>query len=207
MDLALNCAQCGTPVSGSRFCTECGTPLPTADGGHAYPGMTAEAPTALATLTMTGAEPGAPPQPVTTVRRTWSNVLAVLVVAALGLSCWALLHGAERHIVSGTLLLTDSSYNGVDPGDSCTGSGGYGDIGGGAQVVLMDGNGATMSTSRLSQGQFDGLGCVFSFTLPDVRHADFYALTIAGGDRGELQYSYAELAGDDWSLQLSLGDA
>jgi hypothetical protein len=58
----------------------------------------------------------------------------------------------------------------------------------------------------LSRGEFDGLGCVFSFELADVPRSDFYSLSVASVSRGELQYSYDELADDDWSVQLSIGD-
>jgi hypothetical protein len=146
------------------------------------------------------------PRAAPRVRHPWRAVLAVLVVAALGLSCWVLMHGGERHVLSGTVLLTDSSVSDLDPGDSCRGTGGYSDINAGAQVVLTDGNGTTLSTTVLSSGEFDGRGCVFAFELRDVRHADYYRLAVAGTNRGQLQYSYGELAGDSWSVQLSLGE-
>jgi hypothetical protein len=73
-------------------------------------------------------------------------------------------------------------------------------------VVLTDGHGTTMSTTVLSDGEFDGQGCVFSFVLRDVRHADFYGLSVAGSNRGQLHYSYRELSRDSWSVQLSLGE-
>ncbi|MGY2004261.1 MULTISPECIES: hypothetical protein [unclassified Blastococcus] len=133
-------------------------------------------------------------------------MLALLVVAALALSGWAIVRGVEEHTLSGSVLLVDAAYVGLTAGRSCTGEGGYGDLGGGAQVVLTDDRGETLSTARLSAGEYDGLGCVFSFALEDVTRADFYGLTIAGGNRGHLQYSYEELSDADWSLQLSIGD-
>jgi hypothetical protein len=145
-------------------------------------------------------------QPVAPPQSTRLNVLAMIVVAALGLSVWAIVRGVEEHTLSGTVLLLDSMYYGNAPGSACTGQGGYGDLGGGAQVVLTDEQGRTLSTGRLSAGEFDGLGCVFSFALEEVTRSDFYALTVAGGNRGQLQYSYEELAANDWSLQLSIGD-
>jgi hypothetical protein len=138
--------------------------------------------------------------------RTRPNIVAVCVVTAMVLSGWAIWRGVEEHTLSGTVLLVDSMYFGARPGSRCTGENGYGDLGAGAQVVLTDDRGTTLSTGRLSDGEFDGLGCVFSFALEDVTRADFYRLEIAGGSRGQLQYSYDELADGDWSLQLSLGD-
>jgi hypothetical protein len=138
--------------------------------------------------------------------RTRPNVFAILVVGALVLSGWAIWRGVEKHTLSGTVLLVDSANVGLNPGSSCTGEGGYSDLSGGTQVVLTDDKGQTLSTGRLSAGEFDGLGCVFSFALEDVTRSDFYRLTVSSGSRGELQYSYEELADDDWSVQLSIGD-
>lgn len=138
--------------------------------------------------------------------RTRPNIVALCVAAALMLSGWAVWRGVEEHTLSGTVMLLDSAYVGARPGSTCTGQDGYGDLGRGAQVVLSNDGGTTLSTGRLSDGEFDGLGCVFSFALEDVTRADFYRLEVAGGSRGQLQYSYDELAGANWSLQLSLGD-
>jgi hypothetical protein len=231
MDVALACWQCGTPVTGVRFCTACGAALTGGDPAPAAPGAEAAFPpvprspqdddgpgsvpyTATAVYDGFGAPPWAEaypapvpgPQAAPRSRQPWRAALAVLVVAALGLSCWVLMHGGERHVLSGTVLLIDSSVSNLDSGDSCRGSGGYSDINAGAQVVLTDGTGTTMSTTVLSGGEYDGKGCVFAFELHDVRHVDFYRLAIAGSNRGQLQYSYADLAGESWSVQLSLGD-
>jgi hypothetical protein len=223
MDLARWCTECGTPAAGTRFCTACGAALPErrpvsgwhpplpappeTDGGVATTALLAPG-HAITSAVPAEAWPAGPPDasPRVTPRRTAANILAVLVVGALAMSAWALMHGAERHILSGTVLLVDSAYDGYSPGAYCTGSDGYSDIGAGTQVVLTDGKGTTLATTRLSEGEFDGKGCVFSFALHDVKHADFYALAVAGQNRGERQYSYGELAGDDWALQLSLGD-
>jgi hypothetical protein len=212
MEAALVCAHCGTPATGRRFCTTCGAATDTGSETEQLPAPVPAAPVAEFPTTST-AEPEAGPvppwvagEPVAPAPRTRPNVVAMLVVAALALSGWAIWRGVEEHTLSGSVLLVDSVYYGDRPGRSCTGEGGYGDIRAGAQVVLSDEKGATLSTARLSGGEFDGLGCVFSFALEDVTRADFYSLTIAGGGRGQLQYSYKELADDDWSLQLSIGD-
>jgi hypothetical protein len=226
MDDELRCAQCGTPARGRRFCTTCGaliagsvvgvgpaTVAPAEEASESDVHESASG-TATATSVLPAPQPPtgdpAPPwlseQSVEAVVRTRPNILAMVVLAALALSTWAIVRGVEEHTLSGTVLLVDSMYFGSSPGSSCTGRGGYGDLGGGAQVVLADERGKTLSTGRLSTGEFDGLGCVFSFVLEDVTRSDFYALTVAGGSRGQLQYSYKELAGSDWSLQLSIGD-
>jgi hypothetical protein len=225
MSAALHCAHCGTPVRGTRFCTTCGTPLPgparedTAQPLASVSHQPAEVVSGEhAQATVTSVLPAPAPVPVQPVApwlsgqhapqpaRTRPNIIAILVVAALALSGWAIWRGVEQHTLSGTVLLVDSTYLGLAPGRPCDGEGGYGDLGGGAQVVLSDDRGATLSTGRLSAGEFDGLGCVFSFALEDVTRSDFYGLTVASGSRGELQYSYEELAEQDWSVQLSIGD-
>src|ERR1700712_3815843 len=113
MNDGLACGQCGTPRMGSRCCTTCGAPLATA-GVEAEFGIIPAAsvvPTAPAPV---DAAPMPPPWEVLSspsptpesaptrvpARRTWRNVLALLVVGALGLSCWALMHGGERHVVT-----------------------------------------------------------------------------------------------------------
>ena len=146
------------------------------------------------------AQPAPPPAKIR------PNVFALILVAALALSAWAIVRGVEQHTLSGSVLLIDSTYLGLAPGTVCTGEGGYSDLGGGAQVVVTDDKGETLSTGRLSPGRFDGLGCVFSFALEDVTRSDFYGLTVGSGSRGHLQYSYEELSDDDWSVQLSIGD-
>jgi hypothetical protein len=235
MDVALRCAQCGTTVVGRRFCTTCGAPLAEAASVEAQPvaadpgeASSASGPwdstTDRSTTTSVLPAPGPAgsdvpppwlsgqptstptPTPTSTSTRTHPNVVALLVVGALALSAWAIVRGVEEHTLSGTVLLVDSPYFGLTPGARCSGDGGYGDLRGGAQVVLADERGDTLSTGRLSAGEFDGLGCVFSFALEDVARADFYSLTVAGGHRGQLQYSYDELADGDWSVQLSIGD-
>jgi hypothetical protein len=228
MDTALQCAQCGTPVRGSRFCTSCGTPLsiftpdeagaaaevtaevPT-DGQYQShePGRTAFLPTGLLGPGQAADGESAPPwvsgQPVPPSKAR-PNVVAIIVVAALAFSGWAIWRGVEEHTLTGTVLLADTVYFGVAPGRPCSGERGYDDVDAGAQVVLTDDEGTTVSTGRLSEGEFDGLGCVFSFALEDVPRSEFYGLSIASDSRGHLQYSYDELADSDWSVQLSLGE-
>jgi hypothetical protein len=218
MDVALWCTGCGTPASSGRFCITCGAALSghsveteSAPGGPALEGLGGATATMVLAPTETLMAPASSPlwqesAATPTQGRTAVNILAILILGALALSGWALMHGAERHILTGTVLLVDSAYDELDPETYCTGSDGYSDIRAGTQVVLTDGKGTTLSTARLSDGEFDGKGCVFSFALHNVKHAEFYALAVAGQNRGELQYSYDELARDDWSLQLSLGD-
>ena len=199
------CTECAQPAVTGRFCTGCGAPLP-----EDVEPRRAEA-TTLAELLSCGApdEP-APPwlhtEPPPPVRRSHPDVLAALVLGALVVSGWAIVGGVEEHTLSGTVTVVDADVLGLELGDECFGDGGYDDLNAGAQVVVADEKGTTLSTGRLSSGAYDGLGCVFSFELADVTRAPFYALSVAGENRGELQYSYDELADADWSVELSLGD-
>jgi hypothetical protein len=215
MEAALVCAQCGTPATGRRFCTTCGAAAgadegvdrpPTGDLAALVPTDTYLPAAPTAEPATTASAPWLGTQPVAEPPRARPNIVALVVVAALALSGWAIWRGVEEHTLSGTVLVVDSTYYGARPGSRCSGEGGYGDLDGGAQVVLADDRGTTLSTGRLSGGEFDGLGCVFSFALEDVTRADFYSLTIAGGQRAQLQYTYEELADADWSVQLSVGD-
>lgn len=139
MDVALWCTECGTRAAGTRFCTACGAVLPERQPMAAP--LTPDAPPAAViaaattqvlapTHTLTAELPVAVP-PIAARGRTAANILAVLVVVALALSAWALMHGAERHILSGTVLLVDSAYDDYSPGTYCTGDAGYSDIGAG----------------------------------------------------------------------------
>lgn len=227
------CTSCGTPATGDRSVADPAPPQVAAERPPYLPSSPADAASSAVNRSEGGgalaiAGPGHVPvaadtgglppwvalpsapggewtPPGSRTRQAWRSALALLVLGALGLSAWVLMHGTERHVLSGTVLLVDSSSD-LAPGDRCGGTGGYDDINAGAPVVLTDGSGSTLSTTVLSDGEFDGKGCVFAFTLPDVRHTDFYALAVAGSNRGQLQYSYAQMSENSWSVQLSLGD-
>ena len=46
--------------------------------------------------------------------------------------------------------------------------------------------------------------CMFPFVIELSDEAEFYSLTVGGGERGELVYSHAEMVGQDWVVSLSL---
>lgn len=112
----------------------------------------------------------------------------------------------ESHTLTGDLTLIDSDVASLDLGDSCTGQGGYDDISPGAEIVVEDESGTTLATSHLATGTYDGLGCVFEFSVDHVGKASFYRVMIGSESRGGLRYSHDELAGQDWAVHLSLGD-
>lgn len=139
-------------------------------------------------------------------RDSRSRGAVAVTVAALAVGGWVLFGQGGDHTVTGSLSLVDATYSAYSAHESCTGSGGYDDIGAGTEVVLEDGNGRTLATTSLESGSYDGVSCVFAFTLPDVARADFYVLSLGNAVRGDERYSYEDMVEQDWSTELVLGD-
>lgn len=76
-------------------------------------------------------------------------------------------HVLQQAHVTGTFTLYDSSYYGsgiAAYGGTCTGDGGYSDIGPGTDVVVKDGSGAVIATTALGSGSGTSSRCEFSFS-------------------------------------------
>lgn len=192
MSASLTCAACGGNVPSAHFCAACGAGLDS-------PPAAVAAPTALAATVLVAASPP---------RRLQSRTIGILALATvvLAVGVWWGFGRVTEHVVSGDLSLTDSSSTSdLAAGDGCSGSGGYDDMTEGAQVVLEDGDGSTLATSSLSNGEYDGSACVFTFSLTGATKAKFYVVKV-GSSRGDMRYSYAELAGQDWTVHLTLGE-
>jgi|SRR5664280_387743 len=101
--------------------------------------------------------------------------------------------------VSGTLTLVgEGSYG------SCTGTGGYDDVEPGMAVTLLDSSNRTIGVSSLGSGTSSSGDCVFKFDFGPVPvTSDFYA--VDSSRRGKTTYSKAELQGNNWKLDLSIG--
>lgn len=218
MSKLTECASCGAAVPDGSYCAVC---------GHALPQPAAEPEAVDAGVTVTpAASPAASgfmfprvqhqsvaqPGPVTAIP-TWRARLengsnrykagaAVLLILAAGFFVFG---RGESHTITGDLTLLDSDVASLDIGDSCSGQGGYDDIASGAEVVVEDEAGTTLATSHLATGAYDGLGCVFDFTVRDVGKATFYRVLIGRDSRGGLRYSHDELSHQSWSVHLSLG--
>jgi hypothetical protein len=130
-------------------------------------------------------------------------VVLALVVLVGGWSTAFLRPETHTMTVSLSLVDTDDSY--LDAGDSCTGSGGYDDIGPGTRGVVSDESGTTLQTGTLSDGTYDGYACVFEFVVEDLPKARYYQIELGRETRGTLQYSLAELDRQGWHVELNLG--
>lgn len=231
----INCPACHNSVPTGRFCAVCGQqlqaaePAPAPVGAHpAEPEATALVPVAhtqpfIADIAQLPAGPSwfspAPvseqgptveePQPSTRSSRLGGRSnrttgIATITVALLAAAAYGIFgFGAETHTITGDLSLTTA--NDLSAGDSCQGTGGYSDITPGTQVVVEDDTGKTLATSAFGPGTYDGTSCVFQFTFTDVPKAAFYRVQ-QNGNRGVLQYSYAEMVSNNWSVHLTLGN-
>ncbi|GAA1881710.1 hypothetical protein GCM10009836_73730 [Pseudonocardia ailaonensis] len=128
-------------------------------------------------------------------RRPLAIVGGVVGVALLAGVVAAAASGGTQD-VRGTFELTDTGYLGSSfrTGSSCTGSGGYRDIGAGTGVTVYDASGAIVGTGRLSTGRATSSStCEFTFTVPDVpTGGDFYQVEIS--HRGKVTVDADELA-------------
>lgn len=94
-------------------------------------------------------------------------------------------------------------------GTECRDTFGYEDVHPGSQVIVKDGDGSVVATTRLSSGTFvEGLpitrtACEFTFEA-EVPEADFYTVEVAG--REGPTFSREELDALDWEVGLELGD-
>lgn len=148
---------------------------------------------------------------------------APVVVVLIGACVWFVARRNTEHIVSGSMTILDSDFSASSIGSSCSGKGGYSDIGSGGQVTVKDGTGKTIavgslgsghyvdalaaagltSTSGRSSSSFTVVGCRFTLTVADVPDADFYRIEI--GHRRPVEHSRNELESMSWNLDLSLG--
>lgn len=97
---------------------------------------------------------------------------------------------------------------GQQSASGCYGRGGYDDIRGGARVTVKNEKGTLIGTGSLESGTWTNLGggttgCVFPFTVADVKDADFYQVEVS--HRGGLTYSKADLEAKGWVVEASLG--
>jgi hypothetical protein len=196
-DSSVLCPNGHPNPTGQRFCGICGVEVST------------EMPT--------GSQAAAPPQvasadspQVPSQRASWLRpiVLVPAVVVLLGIIL-ALLWGfgvlGGKQEVTGTFSLLDpEGYEGTDP---CFGTGGYSDIGTGAQVIVTDRAGTVIASGDLGPGKVESVEgfqvCQFSFVV-DVPATEFYRFEV--GDRGSITYTNDELEREGWHVDFTLGE-
>jgi len=106
---------------------------------------------------------------------------------------------APTHIVSGTLTFIGDTVGQSD----CHGVGGYADMIGGTDILVLDGANATIGKADLSEGTGFEDGCMFTFRAEGVPDEPFYTFRI--GDRDAPTYSNAEMVEQNWDVELSVG--
>lgn len=148
-------------------------------------------------------------------RRFLAVVLAAGLFGAGGYGAFTHFKSAGTHTITGTMLLTDSKM--YDEKDACNPTGGYSDLGDGAQVTVKDGAGKVLAVGSLETGtgstklvDYDSYMstyagyCSHNFTISTVPDAAFYNVEI--GHRGGLNYSKAEMSEKSWTVGLSIGN-
>jgi hypothetical protein len=90
-------------------------------------------------------------------------------------------------------------------GPPCSGTGGYGDIRQGVDVVVRNEAGEIIGTSSLGPGERRRSdSCTFTFEVANLPVAAFYSIEVA--DRGDLTYSREDLDAMEWHVAMTLGD-
>jgi hypothetical protein len=105
--------------------------------------------------------------------------------------------------IDGTLTLSDFSVYGSGIrayGGSCTGDGGYSDIGPGTRVTVKNGVGDIIGESVLEEGSGSSVVCTFSFTVTLTEGEDRYIFEI--GRRGAISFTFGDLVRNGVSLTL-----
>ena len=187
------CSHCGAPIAGMRFCGTCGT---AAGGGVRR----------LGDIELGAVEPGGR----VTVSRRGIIMVTVLAVVVVGVAAaaWALVGRATEstHTITGDMTLVDlDEFLLLDDGDSCSGSGGYGDIDAGTTVNVKDQSGTLIGSGSLGPGKARSKlsACVFPFEIEGVKDAKFFQVEVSR--RGGLSYSKADMEGMNWTVHASLG--
>lgn len=75
--------------------------------------------------------------------------------------------------------------------NECTGINGYSDIHEGTEVVVRDGSGKFIASTRLKQGEGVAALCQFPFNIDLAEGADVYVFTVSR--RGDLYFTWEEL--------------
>ena len=119
--------------------------------------------------------------------------------------------GGDTHTVSGDLYYSGEPAS-LGGGDRCIGQSGTPFVGlqSGTEVDMTDGSGNTIGLGALAEAPDSGsttipgfataATCHFTFSIANVKKADFYKVAI-GGRQGPT-YSYDQLAGMGWKIAI-----
>jgi len=116
-----------------------------------------------------------------------------------------LFSGSPSYTINGTESLYDPDLYGYNTTTAfpCEGSGGYGDIVQGSQVVVSDNEGTVLALSQLSAGKTNGTGnCIFDFSIKNVPYSNFYKFQVGHRD---IDDSYQQLSKMHFNIYLTLG--
>lgn len=108
----------------------------------------------------------------------------------------------EALTVNGSIALTayGSWIGNGDGSGSCGGVDGYGDISGGAVVIVRNATGEQVGLGELEEGQRSRGDCVFDFEVTDIAD-DSERFTVEVSGRGQVPFTRDEAS----RLRLSLG--
>jgi hypothetical protein len=90
-------------------------------------------------------------------------------------------------------------------GDACVGTRQYADVREGFQLTIEGPERSVLGTAQLRPGVTDRVAgaCAFAFSFTDLRVVGRYF--VVAGNRGELEFTHADLVAADWTIELELG--
>lgn len=147
----------------------------------------------------------------------WFGITTFIAVAAVTIVLVVTLTGGKDPggrtpgqgfvgVTSGTITLAGSMVliggGGSDYSGGCQGTGGYSDIGEGAQVTIYDDAGKIVGTGHLEHSAVvESSSCTFDFSVEVPDSKPFYQVEVS--HRGKITYSAADVKAG--KVQLSLG--
>lgn len=135
----------------------------------------------------------------------WVAILAFVALAACGggsSSSASKSSSASTHSVNGDLTILGAHNDRV--GGCQMQESGYSDISKGTQVTVTNESGTIIGSTSLGEGSSSprGDGCLWPFTVPDVKNASFYTITVS--HRGPLTFSEAQMETMGFTVHASL---
>lgn len=141
------------------------------------------------------------PRPTHPIAVTALVALSALALAGCSTSAAAKPAPAKPKTFSskGSITVPNGDYSAPgNDGSFCGGMPGYGDIVGGAQVVVKDESGKTLAVAPLEAGVTDStsgvvIKCRYDFELKGLPNAKFYSVHVGNQARGDVQFSKSDM--------------